>query len=1186
MRLRAAWLLAAATISLSASPAFAQSAPVYQYLSYAILNGNSSPVPGTGLYGCVASTANPSPAPASPFQINQPFQNCSTGSTLSETQSLNGSEGQQSMTGSATQSASPGQVTASVTTGAFVNGSGANAESVAFYHQDGLKAVAGQSITLSLVVLSSITGQGLQSGVTVQLSSGVNNIDSNTVQTTLTAPFSPATIDLSPLLIASSGTFSISVTVFAIQNGGAGSDSVTVLLGCNPPLTGVSYVCDSSIYDNLTGDVCGTLNSTTAALYNNAFTNANACLYVQLGSSSLGETVSQPVLATYSNYRTALTAAESDANDTTAVAASVPATNPYGTDSVQLTNPLARALGASVLGVSTSTGILTDGKTPCSVGTVGCYDAILTISDSIPLFLRSGTIGASQYDFYTLVERQTDEALGTGSCSPGTSCTGKIDPADLFRYHSNGARSFAAGTNDPCSSSDSTNACFSLDGAHMLQQYNNLNNGEDTGDWVSSCASNPMVQDAAGCPGVANLDISPNTEILVLDVVGYNANLTSSVTIQTSPEGLQFNLDGGAAQAAPQTLHLSPGSHTIAVPSPQAGGAGAQYSFGSWSDGGAVSHAITTASNSAATYTATFNTQYQLTATASPAAGGTVTPASGTYYTAGTAVSVTAAPAAGYTFSGWTGPVANASAASTTVTMTGAENITANFSPMTGITIQTNPAGLQVSIDGGSPVAAPTTVTLSQGSHTIAVATTQAGAAGAQYVFASWSDGGAASHSITVASSSAAYTASFTTQYLLTTSVSPSGSGAVNASPSSSGYYNAGTAVQLTASPNSGYQLNNWSGDLSGATNPQSLVMNASHNVTANFSAVVTACSFTLSSSASLPATGTSTAETCPNNSGQPNCGVAPETQRSFTVTPTGGCGAWTATSSNPGFLQITSGVSGTGAGTVSYVLLNNTHTGRQTDTITVSSGASSATYTVTEAGSGDSEVYRQIYALYEQLLGRDPDAGGFAFWTGAGGAGLGQMADAFLTSPEAFNSDFAVMAAYQAATGSAPTYSQFTAAVTATRSGTQSVTGLFNSLVNAGYSATNLYQNLLARAPSAGEISQANNAGLASWFETLIGYPAAATPIGAANNEFQSTGSFHTDHANALYIEMLYYLILTRDVDQGGLNFWVGIANTGGPGILFQGSSAYLTRIQILGPGTPDQGFIGSAEFQGLFAN
>jgi hypothetical protein len=66
----------------------------------------------------------------------------------------------------------------------------------------------------------------------------------------------------------------------------------------------------------------------------------------------------------------------------------------------------------------------------------------------------------------------------------------------------------------------------------------------------------------------------------------------------------------------------------------------------------------------------------------------------------------------------------------------------------------------------------------------------------------------------------------------------------------------------------------------------------------------------------------------------------------------------------------------------------------------------------------------------------------------------------------------------------------------------------------------------------------------------------------------------------------MIYYVTVSRDPDSSGLAFWLGIANSGGPGILFQGSAGYSTRIQILGPGTPNQGFIGSPEFQALFAN
>ncbi len=70
---------------------------------------------------------------------------------------------------------------------------------------------------------------------------------------------------------------------------------------------------------------------------------------------------------------------------------------------------------------------------------------------------------------------------------------------------------------------------------------------------------------------------------------------------------------------------------------------------------------------------------YPLTTAASPTNGGTVTPASGTYYAPNTVVNLTATANAGYTFSSWTGNVANANSASTTVTMSGPQSVTANF---------------------------------------------------------------------------------------------------------------------------------------------------------------------------------------------------------------------------------------------------------------------------------------------------------------------------------------------------------------------------------------------------------------------------------------------------------------------------------------------------------------------------
>ena len=69
----------------------------------------------------------------------------------------------------------------------------------------------------------------------------------------------------------------------------------------------------------------------------------------------------------------------------------------------------------------------------------------------------------------------------------------------------------------------------------------------------------------------------------------------------------------------------------------------------------------------------------------------------------------------------------------------------------------------------------------------------------------------------------------------LSTSVSPAGAGSVSKNPDLGGYdYN--DTVQLTATPTDGrYEFNNWSGDLSGSTNPENITMDGNKDVTANF---------------------------------------------------------------------------------------------------------------------------------------------------------------------------------------------------------------------------------------------------------------------------------------------------------------------------------------------------------------
>ena len=76
--------------------------------------------------------------------------------------------------------------------------------------------------------------------------------------------------------------------------------------------------------------------------------------------------------------------------------------------------------------------------------------------------------------------------------------------------------------------------------------------------------------------------------------------------------------------------------------------------------------------------------QYQITTAANPAAGGAITPVSGSLFNQGTVVPIVATPATGYTFVGWTSagdPVASATSASTTITLNGPESVTAQFAP-------------------------------------------------------------------------------------------------------------------------------------------------------------------------------------------------------------------------------------------------------------------------------------------------------------------------------------------------------------------------------------------------------------------------------------------------------------------------------------------------------------------------
>ena len=386
---------------------------------------------------------------------------------------------------------------------------------------------------------------------------------------------------------------------------------------------------------------------------------------------------------------------------------------------------------------------------------------------------------------------------------------------------------------EPANPTTATSAAFTFTDAQSGVTYQcSLDNSA-----YSTCVSGSSYGPLAAGPHTFSVEALTGAGISSPATYNWAINAaTVQVTVGTTPAGVSFTVDNTSYTSA-QTLTWTVGSsHTIAVTSPQTSG-GTQNAFASWSDGGATSHSIT-ASAGTTSYMATFSTAYQLTTAAAPTGGGSVLPATGSYYPSGTVVNLTVTPNTSYVFSNWTGNVASASAASTTVTMNAPQSVTANFTATEQVTVGTTPAGLSFSVDNTSYTSAQTLTWIVGSSHTIAVTSPQT-SGGTQNTFTSWSDGGAASHSVTVSAGTTSYTATFSTAYQLTTAATPTGGGSVL--PATGSYYPSGTVVDLTATPNTSYVFSNWTGNVASASAASTTItMSAPESVTVNFTAVVT----------------------------------------------------------------------------------------------------------------------------------------------------------------------------------------------------------------------------------------------------------------------------------------------------------------------------------------------------------
>jgi uncharacterized protein (TIGR03437 family) len=317
-----------------------------------------------------------------------------------------------------------------------------------------------------------------------------------------------------------------------------------------PGYGAITYTCDPNV-DAAHAGACAYINSTIAPLYGNTFSNMTASIYVVMGATSLGQSSYFFNFVTYSQYLAALTTIAQTSGNPTQVAAvkslNGVARTMYGNFQVVITNPQSRAFGLRDIAGSDASGNFCP-----SPGQAGCYDGIVTITRSAPLFYRTGTETFSQSDFYAVVEHETNEILGTSSCI-NTPRSGLTNPCqipgipnalaavDLFRYQS-------AGT--PVLISTAPGAYFSYDGGQTngagshKKIYNTIANGQDYADFLSSspCQLEQSIQDAVNCPGRdAGLDITNDggAEINILNALGYTlsgpsiSSIENGATLQT-----------------------------------------------------------------------------------------------------------------------------------------------------------------------------------------------------------------------------------------------------------------------------------------------------------------------------------------------------------------------------------------------------------------------------------------------------------------------------------------------------------------------------------------------------------------------------------------------------------------------------------------------------------------------------
>lgn len=454
-----------------------------------------------------------------------------------------------------------------------------------------------------------------------------------------------------------------------------------------------------------------------------------------------------------------------------------------------------------------------------------------------------------------------------------------------------------------------------------VMQYPSYVDTRNGGPVIETIPAGIPLQGAEGVPGAGNQDYSAADKEAILRLYGHaptSVTVTSnpvgltvvvdSVSYTTPHTFTSWTLNSTHSLSVPsgvQTLtgpvegtenNVTPVSTTF------------YYTYGRWSDTATNSHTITVTpgngsppfpatSPAIATYTANFVQLVNYSTAVTPASSGSVSVSPqpqpyldtnsnpiGNLLVARQAETLTATPASGYNFYEFnaTAPYIvlpgglSANPKPFFVPDTGNPvSISAEFSNTPVYTVNVVPAdpiqnesfsNLRAVVDG-VPYYTPQNFsstydpswTAGSTTHTLSVASPQTPySVNTEFLFSSWSDGGAQSHGITsLPPASTNYTATVTPLYQPATNFSfppCGGTAAITPNSSNGGFYPWGTQLTFSATPTTGWTFAGWTYDLTGTANPATLTARDETLVYANFNITDTPLTLTSLSPPSVAA--------------------------------------------------------------------------------------------------------------------------------------------------------------------------------------------------------------------------------------------------------------------------------------------------------------------------------------------